>query len=403
MKILLLTDVPPCTEFSGSLLTRQLCQFLPSGSLVCYCPVNRCFSDVNPAPELDLEFLRDTKPREIVFGGKFKALTFLNELLSRLIHIPRLVSRIARFGREHEVDRVWCILQGQTMIRLATQVSERLGVPLYTQLWDHPLWWLKENKIDAVNRKQILREFENALRTSAGCGAASEVMAAEFQHDYGVRATPLLASLDASHLDLPAPPARGQTEPLVIGMAGQLYAWAEWSVLIEALSAADWRIGGRDVRIWYLGRDLRAAAEYPEFIEHLGYRDQAETITLLSKCDVLYCPYFFDPAYEIIARTSFPSKLTSYLAAGKPVLFHGPRDSSPAAFLTKYDAGCNCSSLDPSELMMSLEEILFDEARTAALTANGKRAFRENLSTEHLKKQFCEFLDLDLVEGAVKQ
>jgi hypothetical protein len=87
-----------------------------------------------------------------------------------------------------------------------------------------------------------------------------------------------------------------------------------------------WNLAGKNVRIRFLGREyeLNGSQLAPNRIEKLGYLPQDKTIRHLSECGILYCPYFFDEKRKEISKTSFPSKLSTYLAAGKPIFYHGP-------------------------------------------------------------------------------
>jgi hypothetical protein len=58
------------------------------------------------------------------------------------VTIQRMVDRICRFAQASDVGAVWCVLQGQTMIRLAVPTARRLRVPLATQVWEPPGWSL---------------------------------------------------------------------------------------------------------------------------------------------------------------------------------------------------------------------------------------------------------------------
>jgi glycosyltransferase involved in cell wall biosynthesis len=128
-------------------------------------------------------------------------------------------------------------------------------------------------------------------------------------------------------------------------------------------------------------------------VEFLGWHSQEETIQLLSEADVLYCPYWFDSAFEEESRLSFPSKLTTYLAAGRPVLFHGPAYASPAVFLKERGAGECCFSLDTDSIIASLTKLANDEAFYKETTFNGTNAFMECLTMLVLQKNFLEFLN----------
>jgi hypothetical protein len=127
-------------------------------------------------------------------------------------------------------------------------------------------------------------------------------------------------------------------------------------------------------------------------VEYLGWHSQEETIKLLSEVDVLYCPYWFDPAFYDESRLSFPSKLTTYLAAGRPVFFHGPEYASPAEFLKARNAAECCFSLDSAAIIASLTKLAVDETYYQQTAQNGHKAFMDCLTMPALKKNFLEFL-----------
>ena len=345
--------------------------------------------------DLKFEIVYDKKPAETILRGRVKFLTFLNELYSKYIILPRMIKKIVKFGRAHQVDRVWCILQGQTMIRLARPVSKKLNVPLYTQIWDHPAWWIKDNHIDNYSSKEILLEFNKAIKESTVCGTASDAMSLDFSEKYSATKTvPLISCLDESLRQEPKV-KKESFEEYIIGMAGQLYSLVEWQTMLKALDEINWQYAGKKIKVRYLGYHLNIGSHKPVNIEYLGYRPQKESIELLSQCDILYCPYFFDPAYKIIASSSFPAKLTTYLAAGRPVLFHGPDYSSPAQFLEKYDAASFCYSLNSKDVIDSIDSILSSEKRSKDLVINGKTAFDKNLTESHLKQSLLNFLEIE--------
>jgi hypothetical protein len=381
------------------MLTDQLCRFLPEHSLVCYAPKHATLGHLKATQDLNINVKYGKKPPELILGGRVKFLTYLNEVYSRAFRIPKLVKSIVRYGQEHQVDRVWCILQGQTMIRLAKPVAKQLKVPLFTQIWDDPSWWIRENKIDAINAKSILAEFDSAIKASAACGTASYAMSSLFEDKYHVKTSPLIASLDEAFCNAPDELARntnkGNSHTYTIGISGQLYAMEEWQALIAALHEANWQLKGKPVKIRYLGYQLNISSHNPVHVEYMGYREQAESISLLSECDLLYCPYFFAPEYEAIASTSFPSKVTAYLAAARPILFHGPEYASPATFLAQHQAASFCHNLDKNELLKKIEHVLTSEQTAKTLVANGNTALANHLTTTQLRRHFSRFLELD--------
>lgn len=401
MKVLLLTDVPPCTEFSGAMLTLHLCRLLPPGSLVCSCVATPALAHVAADASLEMPMQQLVKPQELserLTGKRYAdARGFLREQRTAWWDVPRLARRIVAFGQQHGVDRVWCILQGQTLIRLALPVARGLGVPLLTQVWDHPSWWLDAHGVDPLTTKAVSRLYDRVLRQSTRIGAASHVMAREYEQAYGVPSVPLMGSIDAAAVQTPATDAGdgpSRADPLLIGLAGQIYSRREWNALLAALTSVSWTLGGRSVALRYLGREheVQGSEVPPERLQALGYRSQAETLRLMAECDILYCPYFFDDNRRTIARTSFPSKVTTYLAAGRPVFFHGPEDAAPAEFLREYGAAEFCHSLEPQQIIAALVRLASDRQRADGIAVNGHRAVMEQLTYDSLRQFFWRFL-----------
>jgi glycosyltransferase involved in cell wall biosynthesis len=396
-KILLLTDIPPCKNLTAGLVLDQLCRFLPHGSVACYAVVSPGL-DATLSPDLDwipVEYCK--KPVEI--GGRI--LPGRLGIISSLIYdsygafttASRITKDVVAFGRKNGVDALWCVLQGKTMIRLARPVAKGLGVPLYTQVWDPPFWWLRDTRTDNVTKRLVLQEFDRVLRDSSGCAAASWAMAEQYHADYGTRAVPVIPSLDAS-MAMPPATRLHDNDELVIGLAGQIYSVDEWEALIAALDSVSWTICDRKVRIRLMGREAHLHADCSMRVEFLGWGSQAETIRLLSEADILYCPYWFDPDFENEARLSFPSKLTTYLAAGRPVLFHGPAYASPAGFLRDNNSGMCCHSLEKNVIIDAIKRMITESGEYGILAQNGSTAFLQHLTLESMQQSFEKFLGL---------
>ena len=394
MKVLLLTDVPPCTNFTAGIFLDQLISFLPVEDVACFTVLNPALDPIYPEHLLKMEMKTMPKPRED-WGNSLGRLgmyrSWLMEKITAWRDNPRLVDEIATFALKVQAEAVWCVLQGQTMIRLARPVAQKLGLPLLTSIWDPPGWWMRANKVHPRISSQVLQEFGAALRSSAATGTASWAMAEDYQQVYGANTIPFLPSLAPA---LARPPAEtlATAGQFTIGMAGQMYAQNEWNALIQALNQADWKIAGRDVRIRLLGRWASLGANHQMFVEFLGWHSQEETIQLLSQADVLYCPYWFEAAFQEEARLSFPSKLTTYLAAGRPVFFHGPQYASPAVFLSGRSAGECCYSLAPEVILASLEKLAVDSAYYQETALNGNKAFLDCLTLPVLQANFLKFI-----------
>lgn len=396
-KFLLLSDIPPCSNFTGGLVQGRLCSFLPDESIGYFAVLNRDLDPVLTHSHLVNQTV--VKPKEFVprhIGGKLGALEcFLTETYTEKVTVKKIAKQAADFGTKFGADAIWCVVQGQTMIRLARQVADLMNVPLLTQVWDPPTWWLRANKVDSWSQKRILDEFASAMSKSDRFAAASWAMGENYESLYGCKSIPVIPSLDATVAKAPATRMNNDDE-LTIGMAGQIYSSEEWENLILTLNHCNWKIGQRTVKVKVLGRVLSVQSNTPMNVEFLGWRSQSESIDILSGLDVMYCPYWFDPIFKEEASLSFPSKLTTYLAAGRPVFFHGPEYASPAKFLKEHNAGILCHDLARTDIYNKLEKLSSSEELYKQLAANGSKAFHDHLTLDTMRKNFAEFLGIGL-------
>jgi UDP-N-acetylglucosamine:LPS N-acetylglucosamine transferase len=93
-----------------------------------------------------------------------------------------------------------------------------------------------------------------------------------------------------------------------------------------------------------------------------------------------------------VARTRIPCKLAAYFAAGRPVLFHGPKYASPAKFIEENNAGICCYSLESEKILEKLTLLAGDKELYAKLAKNGKIAFQKYLTLDILKSALASFL-----------
>ena len=400
MKILLLTDIPPCKGFPAGLVLDQLCRFLPHDSIAC---VSVTYSGLNVRISPDLQWIpiqyirrpREVWPPILPIPHRLKEAIHLRLYRYNEVAIRRIAAETVEYGRAFRADTLWCTLEGQSLIRLAIPVAQGLGVPLLTEVFDPPTWELRDNIAHRLLKEKLLNEFANAIRYSRMCATASWLMAEKYAHDYGANTVAFLPSLEHR---LAKPPAKEMNsgKELIIGLAGQVYATNEWKALVTALNAVDWKVGNRTVRIRLLGKYRKPLiANRTECIEHLGWQTQENTVKLLSEADILYCPYWLDPGFETEARLSFPSKLTTYLAAGRPVLFHGPEYASAAVFLKDNEAGFICNSNESSYIIKALTTLATDTSLYSSLAQKGRIAFEKHLTSSSLRKNFATFLQIE--------
>jgi hypothetical protein len=90
----------------------------------------------------------------------------------------------------------------------------------------------------------------------------------------------------------------------------------------------------------------------------------------------------------------FPTKLSTYLASGRPVLFHGPADSSPSHFLRRFPAGLCCDSLETSKIIDCLHKLASDVNFYNTATKAGQIALDEELDIRVFLRRFAMLFDV---------
>jgi glycosyltransferase involved in cell wall biosynthesis len=397
-RLLIVSPVAPVPEGVGGVYLRDLCLMYPADRLA--------FAilpgiGLGPWPEA-LRGARRTALDAVPergfnrWGRKVQEST--RGLFDRYVdvrHLPRLVDQIAAFAAQAKPDVVWVLLAGPTMINVAALLPSRLGVPMITTVWDPPdyalshYWGIRGHALE-----RVMARFGDAIRRSVRCAVASTEMKEAYEQRYGTPCVPMIHGLPESEWIAPSG-MRSPNEPFVIGYAGSLYARREWDALVESLALVQWRVAGRSTVVRVLAASFDVRVTGPARIEFLGWHSTADAVKILSACDVCYVPYWFDDAFRPGVELSFPNKVSLYLAAGRPILFHGPERSTPTRFLERWPVGVACHSLDPRAIADALTVAASDAGFHARAATAIPPVLRAELALHVFRRRFAEFVGVD--------
>lgn len=397
-RILVVSAVAPVPEGVGGVYLRDLCLLYPTDRLA-FAILPGIGSGpwpepLDPAPRLTLDLVPERGFDR--WGRRVQRST--RAVFDRYVdnrHLPRMVDRISAFADTVRPDLLWVPLAGPTMINVAARLARRVGLPMLTTVWDAPDYFLPHYwGIEGGALSRAMRRFGDAVSTSVRCAVASPEMKAAYEERYGTVCTPMIHGLPAPEW-IPPSGMRSPDEPFVIGYAGSLYARREWDALMAALGSAEWKVGGRDVivRVLAAGVDVRVTG--PARIEFLGWHSTTDAVSILSRCDICYVPYWFDAACRAGVELSFPNKVSLYLAAGRPIFFHGPRESTPARFIARHPVGIACHSLEPDSIVEALTVAATDRAFHATAARTIPTVLGEELGMHVFRRRFAEFLGVD--------
>jgi hypothetical protein len=87
-----------------------------------------------------------------------------------------------------------------------------------------------------------------------------------------------------------------------------------------------------------------------EVVRMFGRRSHAECLEAMRNTDLLYLPLAFSRKAARISLYSLPTKLPEYLATGKTMLVHAPRESAVFRIAERYDLSPRLATIDDSKL-----------------------------------------------------
>lgn len=394
-RVLIVSPVAPVPEGVGGVFLRDLCLLYPADRLA-FAILPGIGSGPWPealarAPRLELAVVPERGFNRWGRRVQRSTRTVFDWWVDRT-HLARFVDRVVAFAGSVRPDLLWIPLAGPTMINAAAEVARRSGLPMLTTVWDAPDYFLP-HYWDVRGRAlaRVLARFDAAVSASLRCAVASPEMAEAYEVRYGVPCVPMIHGLPESSWVRPSG-MRAPNDPFVIGYAGSLYARREWEALMTALGAVGWRVGGRDAVVRVLASSFDVRATGPARVEFLGWHPTGRAVEILSQCDVCYVPYWFDPAFRPAVEMCFPNKVSTYLAAGRPILFHGPQESTPARFLERHAVGIACHSLEPDAIVGALHTAATDAAFHATAARAIPVALRDELGLHVFRQHFAEFL-----------
>jgi hypothetical protein len=396
-KILLISGVRPGAGHVGEIILRDLCRAYPKGR-VCFYHLFHAGIPSEPDPELAWMETRVARrrfetPYRPVGGALGSGAAMLGSQLLFRRQVRRHVRDAVAFGREQRVDKVWAVLESPTGMAIAARVARALGVPLLAQVWDAPEFLLPEGAFDPLVRRQLLAAFGRALHEAERTAVVSHAMKDEYEARHGARSVVVHHGLAAADRR-PAALHPVRDDELRIGYAGSMNAPSAWQSLLRSFDATGWRLDGRRVVVRVLGPSMRMNATAPLNVEFLGYRSTADTAAALAECDVTYLPHPFEHEMTPFARFSFPTKLSTYAAAARPILVHAPAHSSLTRFFAEHPVGALVQTLEPAEITAALRGLM--EERTYAAAAETVAGVAANVyNMERFQRAFAEFVGLD--------
>jgi hypothetical protein len=272
------------------------------------------------------------------------------------------------------------------IVAVAAKLAKQ-GHNIRVMVWDAPEFLASNLPLTRRQTKLHLKTFDQMMQNASALAVVSDAFKRHYQEKYQ-----LPCEIIRHGIDLPEPLSQPkQRDEIRIAFAGSLYCKNEWNVFVDALAKCNWQINGKRIRLYFIGTFPRRGTNRPPEMEWLGQLSFNETLTTLSTMDIGYLPYWFAKNHELVARTSFPGKMSAYAAAGLAVFHHAPHYTEGTGFLSAYPFGVACASLDSKTVLASLEGLI-GVMETTEFQAALREAWKNELSSRVMASRFQRFL-----------
>jgi len=266
--------------------------------------------------------------------------------------------------------------------------SRKVGIPLIPYIFDDFLYqWVGPYRL-------LARMFiGRIMKASAEVIVPNELLKADYETRYGVTATvihnPCILP-DFKELDTRPPVLSEQSINIVY--TGSVYHahYDAFRNLVKAIDATK----RDDIRLIIFTSqreaDLRSEGIDGPMISIRPHVPADEVPVILRQADILFLPLAFDTTIPEVIRTSAPGKTGEYLAAGRPILVHAPRDSFLSDYFSRNGCGMVVDVNDPAALSVALLRILNNKGLAEELNTKALFQAAKDFDLESVQQIFSD-------------
>jgi hypothetical protein len=235
-------------------------------------------------------------------------------------------------------------------------------------------------------RRRLLSEVINRASMRF---AVSREMAAHYEEAFGKI---WLVAHNGVPADSLSPEPRVETKPRQVLLAGDVNVFRFDAVIAfsEAVERHNRRCGP-SIEFTVMGEiaeQHRASLSALRAVRLLSRRSHSECLKAMKAADLLYLPLAFGKRSSRISLYSLPTKLPEYLASGKSVFFHAPKESALFRVAERYDLNPRLATINPEALDAFVASWVRADPNDGETLLRTKRALREEFDIDGLAKRF---------------
>jgi len=323
---------------------------------------------------------------------------YINWFLKYLINIyivtfriPFLYNKLLKIYKENSFDKICMVATSPQLILIGYKLVKETKLPLHLIIWDTPEQYTLNLKMPEIFRNRVLKRYYYLIRNSKKIGVGSQALGEYFNEKFNKETYLMQGDIIESHIITSK--LQVSDKEIVIGFAGTMYTSGTWSAFLDALNKMNWEYESKKILLRIIGNSFSQELLNNSNIEFLGARKIEEAMSILSQCSINFVPYSFEHRSKIEAEFSFPSKINTYLRAGRPIYAIAPNYSSVFKFVTNEKIGICCTSVIPNQIVDSLKYLLGNTALILETTKNINKIYTDKFSTEKLLERFNKFID----------
>lgn len=234
-------------------------------------------------------------------------------------------------------------------------------------------------------RQRLLREVIDRANV---CVAVSREMAAHYEQVFGKR---WLVAHNGVRKDLVSHEHYGAKNRNQIFLAGDVNVFRFDAVLAfaEAIERHN-RRRNDSITFTVMGEvapQHKSALSALSAVKLLSRRSHADCLTTMNAADLLYLPLAFCKRSSRISLYSMPTKLPEYLASGKKVLFHAPKESAAFRVAERYDLKPRLATIDADALDAFVETLIATD-QSHDQSRKVQKAIVEEFDIDRLSRNF---------------
>ena len=217
--------------------------------------------------------------------------------------------------------------------------------------------------------------------------AVSREMAAHYEESFGKSWTVVHNGVRTDSLSYETNGASQRRQVLLAGDVN-VFRYDAVIAFAEAIERHN-RSNGESIEFTVMGdvaEQHRSSLSALHAVKMLGRRSHSECLDAMMVADLLYLPLAFGRKSARISLYSLPTKLPEYLATGKSVFFHAPKESAVFRVAERYDLTPRLATIDPTALQTFVE--MWAQGNGIDGVGKAKKALREEFDIERLAARF---------------